>query len=71
MDDFVWCFLESLGLRQSSNYGHGFDRAANRSIHSSSSESDYEHHNSDRTRLNPSGMQALAEDVATAKQQNH
>ncbi|XP_057196478.1 T-cell differentiation antigen CD6-like isoform X5 [Triplophysa rosa] len=47
------CQYESLGSRQNSNYGHGFDRTANRSAHGSSSDSDYEHHNSDQALYPP------------------
>lgn len=60
--------LESLGSRQNSNYGHGFDRTANRAAQGSSSDSDYEHHNIDRAQLYPPG-EALAQDT-TIRQQN-
>ncbi|XP_056619253.1 T-cell differentiation antigen CD6-like isoform X2 [Triplophysa dalaica] len=47
---------ESLGSRQNSNYGHGFDRTANRAAQGSSSDSDYEHHNIDRAQLYPTAL---------------
>lgn len=67
---------ESLGPRMSSNYGRRFSKRTNRPTHNSdsSTDSDYEHHNSDRPQrlhLNSSSMLVLADNTSIADDHNY